>query len=152
LSGAILSWHVAIPLYHAFFLDSDPALASAIAGAPAEDAAFAIWSAKIRVLGVGAMLIGGVRTLFSRRNSLLAGIKSGFAAARRGALQGGAIVGRDRGLRMKGMLVAVVAFVVPLWLLFHAIVGLWVASFAMTLLLSVAGFLFVSVSGYLAGL
>src|SRR5690606_10948461 len=152
LSGAILSWHVAIPLYHAFFLDSDPALASAIVGAPAEDAAFAIWSSKIRFLGVGAMRIGGVWTLFSLRNSLLAGIKSGFAAARKGAMHGAAIAETDRDLPMKWMLVALVAFVVPLWLLYHAIVGFWVASFAMTLIMIVAGFLFVSVSGYLAGL
>lgn len=152
LSGAILSWHIAIPLYHAFFLDSDPALASAIAGAPAEDAAFAIWSSKIRFLGVGAMLVGGVWTLLSLRNSLLAGIRSGFAAARKGAMHGAVIAETDRDLPMKWMLVALVAFVVPLWLLYHAIVGFWVASFAMTLIMIVAGFLFVSVSGYLAGL
>ncbi|TWH05875.1 MULTISPECIES: OPT family oligopeptide transporter [Pseudoxanthomonas] len=152
LSGAILSWHIAIPLYHAFFLDSDPALASAIAGAPAADAAFAIWSAKVRFLGVGAMLIGGVWTLFSLRNSLLAGIKSGFAAARKGAMHGAVIAETDRDLPMKWMLLALVAFVVPLWLLYHAIVGFWVASLAMTLIMIAAGFLFVSVSGYLAGL
>src|SRR5690606_41513072 len=98
------------------------------------------------------MLIGGVWTLFSLRNSLLAGIKSGFAAARKGAMHGAAIAETDRDLPMKWMLVALVAFVVPLWLLYHAIVGFWVASFAMTLLMIVAGFLFGSVSGYLAGL
>ncbi|KAF1689600.1 OPT family oligopeptide transporter [Pseudoxanthomonas taiwanensis] len=152
LSGAILSWHIAIPLYHAAFLDSDPALAASVAGASATDAAFAIWSAKIRFLGVGAMLVGGVWTLFSLRKSLVAGIRSGLAAARKGAAQGAAIAETDRDLPMKWMLVALVAFVVPLWLLYHAIVGFWVASLAMTLIMIVAGFLFVSVSGYLAGL
>jgi len=152
LSGAILSWHIAIPLYHAAFLDSDPALAASVAGASATDAAFAIWSAKIRFLGVGAMLVGGVWTLFSLRKSLVAGIRSGLAAARKGAAQGAAIAETDRDLPMKWMLVALVAFVVPLWLLYHAIVGFWVASLAMTLIMIEAGFLFVSVSGYLAGL
>lgn len=152
LSGAILSWHIAIPLYHAAFLDSDPALAASVAGASATDAAFAIWSAKIRFLGVGAMLVGGVWTLFSLRKSLVTGIRSGLAAARKGAAQGAAIAETDRDLPMKWMLVALVAFVVPLWLLYHAIVGFWVASLDMTLIMIVAGFLFVSVSGYLAGL
>ncbi|KAF1691706.1 oligopeptide transporter, OPT family [Pseudoxanthomonas jiangsuensis] len=150
LSGAILSWHIAIPLYHAFFLGSDPALAAGIAGAPAADAAFAIWSAKIRFLGVGAMLVGGVWTLFSLRNSLLAGIRSGFAAARKGAAQGGQETDRD--LPMKWMLVALVLFVLPLLALYQAIVGQWHVSVPMTLIMIVAGFLFVSVSGYLAGL
>src|SRR5690606_32344327 len=83
LSGAVLSWHIAIPLYNAMFMDSDPALAARVAGAGAEDIAFAIWSAKIRYLGVGAMLIGGVWTLFSLRRSLVSGIRSGIAAARK---------------------------------------------------------------------
>ena len=151
LSGAILSWHIAIPVYHAFFLQTDPALASAIAGAPAADAAYAIWSAKIRFLGVGAMLVGGVWTLFSLRKSLLAGIKSGFAAARKGA--GSQVVSEvDRDLPMKWMLVALVMFVLPLLALYQAIVGQWHVSIPMTIIMIVAGFLFVSVSGYLAGL
>ncbi len=152
LSGAILSWHIAIPLYHAFFLQADPALANAIAGAPAEDAAFAIWSSKIRFLGVGAMLVGGVWTLFSLRNSLLAGIRSGFAAARKGAASGAAIAETDRDLPMKWMLVALVLFILPLLALYQAIVGQWHVSIPMTVIMIVAGFLFVSVSGYLAGL
>lgn len=150
LSGAILSWHIAIPLYHAFFLGSDPQLAAGIAGAAAEEAAFAIWSSKIRFLGVGAMLVGGVWTLFSLRNSLLAGIKSGFAAARKST--GAASNDTDRDLPMKWMLVALVLFVLPLLALYQAIVGQWHVSVPMTIIMIVAGFLFVSVSGYLAGL
>lgn len=151
LSGAILSWHIAIPLYHGLFLGSDPQLAAGIAGAPAADAAFAIWSSKIRFLGVGAMLVGGVWTLFSLRKSLLAGIKSGFAAARKSA---GAVplAETERDLPMKWMLVALVLFVLPLLALYQAIVGQWLVSVPMTIIMIVAGFLFVSVSGYLAGL
>lgn len=150
LSGSILSWHIAIPVYHAFFLASDPALATSIAGAGAEDAAGAIWSAKIRYLGVGAMLIGGVWTLFSLRKSLLSGVRSGIAAARKGA--GDKVAETDRDLPMKWMLIALVAFVIPLAFLYQAIVNDWTVSIPMTLIMIVAGFLFVSVSAYLAGL
>ncbi len=151
LSGSILSWHIAIPLYHMFFMGTDPALAQGIAGAGAEDIAGAIWSAKIRYLGVGAMLIGGVWTLFSLRKSLLSGVKSGIAAARAGS--GGADVAEtDRDLPMKWMLVALLIFVLPLLLLYQAIVGMWHVSIPMAIIMIVAGFLFVSVSAYLAGL
>jgi putative OPT family oligopeptide transporter len=150
LSGSILSWHIAIPLYHMFFLDSDPALAANIAGAGAEDIAGAIWSAKIRYLGVGAMLIGGAWTLFSLRKSLLSGVKSGIAAARAGS--NADVPETERDLPMKWMLAALVAFVVPLLLLYQAIVGLWHVSIPMAIIMIVAGFLFVSVSAYLAGL
>ena len=151
LSGSILSWHIAIPLYHMFFMDSDPALAAGVVGAGAEDIAGAIWSAKIRYLGVGAMLIGGVWTLFSLRKSLLSGVKSGIAAARAGS-GGGDVPHTERDLPMKWMLVALVAFVVPLLLLYQAIVGMWHVSIPMAIIMIVAGFLFVSVSAYLAGL
>jgi len=150
LSGAVLSWHIAIPIYNAFFMGSDPALAAQVAGAGASDTAFAIWSAKIRYLGVGAMLIGGVWTLFSLRKSLVSGIKSGFAAARKN--KGEAVAETDRDLPMKWMLIALVVFVIPLALLYQAIVGQWTVSIPMTLIMIVAGFLFVSVSAYLAGL
>jgi putative OPT family oligopeptide transporter len=150
LSGSILSWNIAIPLYHAFFQGNDPMLASQIAGASAADAAGAIWSAKIRYLGVGAMLIGGVWTLFSLRKSLASGIKSGIAAARKGS--GHPVADTERDLPMKWMLVALVLFVVPLLLLYQAIVGQWSVSIPMAIIMIVAGFLFVSVSAYLAGL
>ena len=150
LSGSILSWHIAIPLYQQFFMGSDPALAQSLVNAPAADAAFGIWGAKIRYLGVGAMLIGGVWTLFSLRKSLFSGIKSGFAAARKSG--GGVVAETERDLPMKWMLVALVLFVMPLLALYQAIVGQWLVSVPMTIIMIVAGFLFVSVSGYLAGL
>lgn len=150
VSGSILSWHIAIPAYYAWFLDSDPGLAAAVAGQDATTAAFAIWNAKIRFLGVGAMLIGGVWTLFSLRKSLLSGIRSGFAAARKGT--GHVVAETERDLPMKWMLIALVVFVVPLAALYQAIVGQWSVSIPMTIIMIVTGFLFVSVSAYLAGL
>ena len=157
LSGSLLSWHIAIPLYHAMFQGTDPTLAASIVGASAEDAAFAIWSTKIRYLGVGAMLIGGVWTLFSLRKSLLSGVRSGIAAARKGADAN--IAETDRDLPMKWMLIALVIFVLPLALLYHAIVAAdpsvthpWAIGILMTIIMIITGFLFVSVSAYLAGL
>lgn len=151
VSGSILSWHIAIPLYQAFFTGSDPQLAATLAGLSAGDAAGAIWSAKIRYLGVGTMLTGGIWTLFSLRKSLLGGIKSGLAAARK-RTDGQVLAETERDLPMKWMIIALVLFTLPLLGLYQEIVGLWHVSIPMTLIMIVAGFLFVSVSGYLAGL
>jgi putative OPT family oligopeptide transporter len=146
LSGAVISWHIAIPAYHAMFAATDPALA----GVGAEDAAWTIWSTQIRYLGVGAMLIGGIWTLFTLRNSLLSGIRSGIAAARQA--KGTVVADTERDLPMKWMLVALVLFVLPLLGLYQAVVGQWSVSVPMTIIMIIAGFVFVSVSGYLAGL
>ena len=82
LAGGIIAWNIAIPIYSVYFLDGNPELAQAVAGLSAADAAGAIRSAQIRYLGVGAMLIGGIYTLFSIRKSILSGIRSGLAATR----------------------------------------------------------------------
>lgn len=150
LLGSVLSYNIAIPLYHALAPALDPTLAAQLSGLSAADAASLIRAEKIRFLGVGAMLVGGVWTLFSLRGSLLSGVRSGIAAARKGA--GDVVAETERDLPMKWMLVALVLFVVPLLLLYQAIVHDWLVSVPMAIIMVVAGFLFVSVSAYLAGL
>ncbi|MBP3982957.1 oligopeptide transporter, OPT family [Pseudoxanthomonas helianthi] len=151
LSGSVLAYNIAIPFYHAFLLNSDPEMMAKVAGKTAAEAAGIIRGDKIRYLGVGTMLIGGVWTLFSLRKSLLSGVKSGIAAARKGSGEG-FVPHTERDLPMKWMLVALVLFVLPLLGLYQAIVQNWGVSVPMTIIMIVAGFLFVSVSAYLAGL
>ena len=150
VAGGIIAWNVAIPLYSTFFLASDPVLGPQLLGAEAEAAAYAIWSAQVRYLGVGAMLIGGVWTLISLRHSLVSGIRSGIHADRGNG--GEAVLRTDRDIPMRLILAGLVVFVLPLMLLYQAIVGLWFVSVPMTIIMIVAGFLFVSVSAYMAGI
>lgn len=150
VSGGIISWNIAIPIYSAFFLDGNAELAARVAGAGAEDAAYAIWSAQIRYLGVGAMLVGGVWALISIRESLLSGVRSGLAAARAGA--GKAISHTEQDLPMNAILIGTLLFTLPLFALYQNIVGSVAVSLPMTIIMIVAGFLFVSVSAYMAGL
>ena len=150
LIGGMISWNVAIPIYAALFLDGNPELAATVAAGSAEDAAYAIWSAQIRYLGVGAMLVGGVWALISIRESLLSGIKSGLAAARAGA--GQVIAHTEQDLPMNGILIGTLLFTLPLFALYQTIVGSIAVSLPMTIIMIVAGFLFCSVSAYMAGL
>jgi putative OPT family oligopeptide transporter len=150
VGGSLLSWNIAIPIYSTYFLDGNPELAARLAGVAAEDAAGAIWSAQIRYLGVGAMLVGGIWTLISLRKSLLSGIQSGLAATRAGASK--VVAETERDLPMKAVLIGLVAFTLPLAGLYHAIVQDFTVSVPMTIIMIVAGFLFSSVSAYMAGL
>ncbi len=150
LAGAMIGWNIAIPIYSSFFLQTDPALAAQIAAASAEDAAFMIWSAQIRYLGVGAMLIGGIWTLISLRKSLFSGIKSGFDATRSGVTT--VVAHSEKDIPMKYIAIGLVIFTLPLLWLYQSIVQQWAVSIPMTVIMIVAGFLFVSVSAYMAGL
>lgn len=150
LAGGVLAWNIAIPVYSTYFLAADPVLSVTLAGAAAEDAAYGIWSSQVRFLGVGAMLIGGVWTLISLRHSLVSGIRSGLRAEK--ASLGKATPSTEQDLPMRFILIGVVVFVLPLLALYQAIVGQWMVSIPMTIIMIVAGFLFVSVSAYMAGL
>jgi putative OPT family oligopeptide transporter len=150
VGGSILSWDIAIPIYSAFFLDGNPELAARLAKVGAEDAAAIIWSVQIRYLGVGAMLVGGIWTLISLRNSLLSGVRSGLEAARAGASK--VVAETEKDLPMKAVLIGLIVFTLPLAGLYHAIVQNFFVSIPMTLIMIVAGFLFSSVSAYMAGL
>jgi putative OPT family oligopeptide transporter len=147
----MISWNIAIPYYVAFVLPSNVELAQAAAGLPAEDLAGFIWSKQIRYLGVGAMLVGGVWALISLRQSLLSGVRSGLAAARASAA-GQVIAHTEQDLPMKSVLIGILLFTLPLWALYETIVGALGVSLPMTIIMIVTGFLFCSVSAYMAGL
>lgn len=147
--GGAISWFVAIPIYSTFFLDSDPALAAEFAGGTAAaDLAFAIWTTKIRYLGVGAMLVGGIWALVSMRGSLVSGIKRGLEAHS----ATGPVDHTDHDTPMRWVLSGIVIFVLPIAVLYYAILPSLGVALAMTLVMVVAGFLFSAVAGYMAGL
>ena len=148
VSGGLLSWWLFIPLYGTFFQQLDPALAAALAGQTAEDAAYMIWSAQIRYIGVGAMLIGGLWSLWSLRKSLLSGIQSGLAM--RGTAAD--VPHTERDLPMSIILAGVALFVLPLFALYNVVVDDLGIALTMAVIMVIAGFVFSSVSGYMAGL
>lgn len=151
LAGAMISWNIAIPFYVANVLPGNAELVQATAGLTAEDIANTVWSKQIRYLGVGAMLVGGIWALVSLRRSLLSGIRSGLAAARASAA-GAVVAHTEQDLPMKWVLVGIVLFTLPLLALYQVIVGTLAVSLPMTVIMIVAGFLFCSVSAYMAGL
>ncbi len=151
LAGAMLSWNIAIPYYVANVLPQQAELAQAAAGLDPEDLAGFIWSKQIRYLGVGAMLVGGIWALVSLRHSLLSGVRSGLAAARASAA-GQTIAHTEQDLPMKSVLLGILLFTLPLWALYQAIVGSLAVSLPMTIIMIITGFLFCSVSAYMAGL
>jgi len=148
--GGLFSWDVAIPIYSSHFLEHNAPLAQAAVGLSAEDAAVLLWKTNTRYLGVGAMLVGGVWTLIKLRSSLLSGVRSGLAA--RSATVGTQVAETERDLPMSWILVGVVLFTLPLWLLYQNIVGSVLVSLPMAIIMIVAGFLFCSVSAYMCGL
>ena len=149
LSGGALSWWVFIPFYNNFMVGQNPELAAQLVGLSAEDAAGLIWSRQIRYIGVGAMLIGGLWSLWSLRKSLLSGIRTGVAMRGTKAEN---VPHTERDLPMNAILFGIVLFVLPLFALYYAVVDSLGIAFTMAVIMVIAGFVFSSVSGYMAGL
>jgi len=148
VAGGLIAWWVFIPLYNTFFFGHDPALAAQLLPVDAETAAGLIWTKKVRYIGVGAMLIGGLWALWTLRGSLLSGIKSGLKVGSNTT----SLASTERDLPMSAILIGVVLFVIPLFVLYYAVVGSIGIAATMAVIMVVAGFVFSSVSGYMAGL
>jgi putative OPT family oligopeptide transporter len=146
--GGLFAYWVAIPIYGTYFLHLDPVLAQAIATMGADEAAAAIRSAQVRYIGVGAMLIGGLWTLWSLRSSLIAGVRSGLKLRE----QKGSVPHTERDLPMKLILICTALFVLPLFVLYQQAVGSWGVGLVMAVIMIVTGFLFCSVAAYMAGI
>ncbi len=145
--GGASNWLLAIPIYSHFH----PKPEDVSAAAWAEQ----IWRDQTRYIGVGAMLVGGLWTVFKMRRTLLKGVTSGLRAYRSvdGAGPAEAKIPRtERDLPMKWILVLMVLSVIPLFFVYHAFVQKLPVSITMAVLMLVAGFAFSAVAGYMAGL
>jgi len=111
-----------------------------------------LWSTKTRYLGVGAMLVGGLWTIFHMRTSLLSGITGGLKAYRDMTVDHVEIPRTEKDIPMKWVLVLIVGSVVPLFLLYQVFVRDVYVSLTMAAIMLVAGFIFSAVAGYMAGL
>ncbi|MCU0917315.1 MAG: oligopeptide transporter, OPT family [Planctomycetes bacterium] len=144
--GGAANWLIAIPIYSHFHPRP-------------EDLSIVEWAEKIwrdqtRYIGVGAMLIGGLWTVFKMRKTLLKGITSGLQAYR--PVEGGgpavAVPRTERDMPMKWILILMVLSVIPLFFVYQAFVQKIPVSVTMAVLMLIAGFAFSAVAAYMAGL
>lgn len=142
--GGFISWYIAIPIYFAMYGD-------AYVGQPAAEAAWDIWNTRIRYLGVGAMVVGGLWALVSLRSALFSGIMSGIQAVR-DRKEDKEVAREDQDLPMNWVLGAIAASVIPIFMLYHWLTGDIMISLPMSIIMLIAGFLFSAVAGYMAGL
>ena len=121
---------------------------TAAAGDPLGYAA-GIWSRKIRLIGGGAMIVGGLWTLWKVRSSLARAFQGTRELRAGGAVER---VRTERDLPLGAVGVAILVLAVPIAGLFYFFTGDVVQTLAATVLMGIAGFFFSAVAGYMAGL
>jgi putative OPT family oligopeptide transporter len=123
-----------------------------VSGDSVIDQASAIWREKTRYIGVGAMVFGGLWTIFQIRKTLLSGILSGLKAYQNNTPGQTTIERTEKDIPMKWVLLMILFSVVPLFLLYQIFIGQIYVSVTMAVCMLVTGFVFSAVAGYMAGL
>ncbi len=138
--GGAISWLIAIPLY------------SWLQGAAGIDfaAAKSIWSQKVRYLGVGAMVVGGLWSIAGLTGPLARGIRSGIAAFRDRRVA--APLRTETDIPFPWIAAGVVLSMIPLFMVYRDTLQSVDTAMLLTGVMIVFGFLFSAVAGYMAGL
>ena len=111
---------------------------------------YQIWGSYIRYIGVGAMVVGGLYTIFKLRSNLAAGIKEAIEG-----LKGGQIETKkrtDEDLNFKFVFLAIGAMTIPVFIVYSIISQNYVVSAVMAVFAILFAFIASAIAGYMAGL
>jgi OPT family oligopeptide transporter len=109
-----------------------------------------IWGSYIRYIGVGAMVVGGLYTIFKLRANLAEGIKEAIIGIKGGAVK--AKKRTDQDLNFKFVFLAIGALTIPIFLLYGFISNEWAVSGIMAVFAILFAFIASAIAGYMAGL
>lgn len=141
-AGGAFAWLVAIP----FLTASHPDLRARDAATTASE----LWSNQVRYLGVGAMLTGGVVTLWRLRVRITAAIVDSIRLVR--STQVVATAREDTDLSPRAVLTAVALCVPVIFAICLGLSGQVALSAALAILLTLICFFATSIAGYLTGI
>jgi putative OPT family oligopeptide transporter len=111
---------------------------------------FAIWGDYIRYIGVGAMVVGGLYTIFKLRSNLASGIKEAIAGIKGGNVEAKKRTDTDLNIRFVFLMIGLL--VIPVFLLYVWISSLWAVSAIMAVFAILFAFIASAIAGYMAGL
>ena len=141
VAGGLISWMIAIPIY---------SLLNGFEGKPI-DAAWAIWNTKIRYLGVGAMVVGGIWSLIKLFKPLMDGINASLDALKqRDRKETLSIDDQDFPINYVGIALGIL--LIPVFLIYFDIVNNFSVAALLTIIMMIFGFLFSAVAAYMAGM
>ena len=138
-TGGLLSWAIAIPIYSYLY---------GFEGDNYFESANIIWNSKIRYLGVGAMVVGGIWSVIQLAKPLIESIQLSLKTLKESSDN---ISLEERDLPINYVFVAIIAMLVPISLTYFGIIGSWTSAIILSFVMLIFGFLFSAVAAYMAG-
>ena len=111
---------------------------------------YKIWGDYIRYIGVGAMVVGGLYTIFKLRANLASGIKEAIAGITGGQIETKKRTDEDINFKLVFLLIG--ALIIPVFILYGFISELWGVSIIMAIFAILFAFVASAIAGYMAGL
>ncbi|MCK9461773.1 MAG: oligopeptide transporter, OPT family [Proteobacteria bacterium] len=166
-AGGIFGWLFLTPVILFMMAQSDTAFATAINGLIADgntDALFggegafpglkAIYASNVKMIAIGAMIVGAFFTLFKMRSNLKAGIGRSLKAISGGG--GGAagveVLRTDKDINVKFVFLAIVLMLLAMLGLYTILCSSFTVSLVVTVVMAIMSFLFAAVAGFLVSI
>jgi putative OPT family oligopeptide transporter len=138
-SGGLISWAVAIPIYSYLY---------GFEGESLFEGANIIWNAKIRYLGVGAMVVGGIWSVIQLAKPLVESIQLSLKTL---GESGNDIPLEERDLPVNYVFMAILLMLIPISFTYFDIISSWTSAITLSIIMCVFGFLFSAGAAYMAG-
>jgi len=141
-AGGLLGWVIITPLIM---------VATGLpAGATPLEGFMLIWSDYVRYLGVGAMVVGGLYTIWKLRENLIHGVKEAIIGIRGGQVE--TKKRTDTDLDFKKVFLTIGFLIIPVFLIYAWLSHMYAISLFMAVLLVLLTFVASAIAGYMAGL
>ena len=111
---------------------------------------FQIWGDYIRYVGVGAMVVGGLYTIFKLRSNLASGLREAVIG-----IKGGQVAAKkrtDADISFKKVFLLIGLLTIPVFIVFGMISSMWALSAFMSVFAILFAFIASAIAGYMAGL
>ncbi len=139
--GGVLGFAILVPLYG--MVNGWPG------GIDSTDAFMVIWNEQIRFVGVGAMVVGGVYTLWTMRKTIMTGFKKALNFT--DVDEDEQLLRTEIDIDMRKVLIVCIVIATLTFLFYWWRTGSLVLAIVGALFLAVAAFFFSAVAGYIAG-
>jgi putative OPT family oligopeptide transporter len=138
--GGVLGFGLLVPMYGLIY--GWPETDSLV------DGFYSIWSSQIRYVGVGAMVVGGVYTLWSMRKTIITGLSKAFVKSDEDV---GELPRTEQDLPMPYVFLTCGILIVLTFFFYWWSTQSFVLALAGALFLAFVAFFFAAVAGYIAG-
>jgi len=138
--GGVLGFGILVPLYG--LINGWPGSGDLV------DDFYLVWSNQIRYVGVGAMVVGGIYTLWSMKDTIFVGLSKALRSSRSDDEE---LLRTEKDLPLDKVMIACGVLVALTFLFYWYATGSLVLALAGALFLAVVSFFFAAVAGYIAG-